>query len=146
MEVVILIARIVALGALYAMVGIVVVVIWRELKATSSRQELREIIRTAKFVVLTGGETGLLPGDVFHLETTNTVGRSLNNTIVLLDPSVSLHHAHVIFENGCWWLQDLESTNGTTLNDDTVDRKQPLRNRDVIGLGQVRLQLEDNTR
>jgi predicted component of type VI protein secretion system len=39
------------------------------------------------------------------------------NAIPLNDPSVSSKHLEVLFRDGSWFVEDLDSTNGTKLND-----------------------------
>jgi hypothetical protein len=39
------------------------------------------------------------------------------NAIPLNDPSVSSKHLEVLFRDGSWFVEDLDSTNGTRLND-----------------------------
>lgn len=45
-----------------------------------------------------------------------TVGRSLDNDYVLIDDSVSAHHAKLEASSGRYRLQDLQSSNGTYVN------------------------------
>ena len=44
------------------------------------------------------------------------LGRGTDNDIVLPDFSVSRRHAALRFEDGAWWVHDLDSTNGVQLN------------------------------
>jgi phosphoserine phosphatase RsbU/P len=62
------------------------------------------------------------------------IGRSTAADIVLSHRLASRQHAHVCREGEGWVLVDLQSTHGTFVNGDRVDRR-PLRNRDVICLG-----------
>ncbi|MGI8714839.1 MAG: FHA domain-containing protein [Solirubrobacteraceae bacterium] len=66
------------------------------------------------------------------------VGRHPVCDIVLDDLSVSRRHARLRFRDGRWVLQDLESTNGTLVNGESVGRCQ-LRPGDEVHLGDVRL-------
>jgi soluble lytic murein transglycosylase-like protein len=50
------------------------------------------------------------------------IGRAPDNDLVVDDASVSLQHAEVVFENGAWWIRDLQSTNGTIVGGRAVDR------------------------
>jgi hypothetical protein len=45
-----------------------------------------------------------------------TIGRGPDNTIVVNDPSISTHHAHLLLEGDTYRLKDLDSTNGTRVN------------------------------
>jgi hypothetical protein len=53
-----------------------------------------------------------------------TVGRHPACDVVLDDPSVSRWHARLRFRDGTWMLQDLDSRNGTWVNDVRVGRCQ----------------------
>lgn len=72
-----------------------------------------------------------------------TIGRSPLNDIVIDDPSVSMHHALVVYRSGkdqspCFTIFDLASTNGTLVNG-KVCIKRRLKHNDVITFGNVEL-------
>jgi hypothetical protein len=69
------------------------------------------------------------------------VGRHPACDVVVADPSVSRRHAQLTFRDGVWMLQDLGSTNGTTVNGERVGRTT-LRAGDVISLGSQAIQLD----
>lgn len=51
------------------------------------------------------------------------IGRHKDNDVCLShDTFVSRHHAFIYWENGQWWLEDHNSTNGTFIETDTVDQ------------------------
>jgi hypothetical protein len=66
------------------------------------------------------------------------LGRHLSCDIVLRDLSVSRRHARLRFRDGHWVLQDLQSTNGTSINGARVGRCQ-LHPGDELHVGAVRL-------
>ena len=49
-----------------------------------------------------------------------TVGRLADNALQIDDASVSSHHAELIHQDGSYLLRDLDSTNGTFVNDEPV--------------------------
>ena len=49
-------------------------------------------------------------------QTEVVVGRDANCDLSIMDGALSAHHARVIHHHGQWWLEDLNSTNGTFLN------------------------------
>ena len=49
-----------------------------------------------------------------------TIGRAPDNLIQIDDPSVSSRHAHLLLVGERYQLIDLDSTNGTRLNDETI--------------------------
>lgn len=64
-----------------------------------------------------------------------TLGRDPDNTIILDVDSVSRRHARVDTVQGKKVLVDLNSTNGTYLNDTMVVSRQKLKNGDLLKLG-----------
>jgi hypothetical protein len=62
-----------------------------------------------------------------------TVGRKPDNDIVIDNPAVSSHHCKVIHQGDTYYVEDLDSTNGTHLNDKRV-MKGGLHHNDVNGL------------
>lgn len=69
-------------------------------------------------------------------EGTATIGRGTDCTIVIdNDPLVSRHHAEVEVSGSLVMLRDLDSSNGTRLNDEVIPRAQPLNDGDRIGIG-----------
>jgi hypothetical protein len=64
----------------------------------------------------------------------NMIGRDSTNAAYVDDRQVSRHHARIICVDGDFWIEDLNSTNGTRVNGATVD-KQKLSDNDQIGVG-----------
>ena len=67
-----------------------------------------------------------------------TIGRGLNNDVILEDTRVSRHHAQLRYRARRFWLSDLGSTNGTYINGEQV-AEQALRDGDTISLGGLEL-------
>ncbi|KPK53002.1 MAG: hypothetical protein AMJ59_26305 [Gammaproteobacteria bacterium SG8_31] len=66
------------------------------------------------------------------------IGRHSFNDISLRDNSVSRHHAIIVPDGGAWVIVDLNSTNGTSVNDRPV-RQQALSDGDEIRIGRFDL-------
>jgi predicted component of type VI protein secretion system len=80
---------------------------------------------------------GPTPGKTFNLEQSEVfVGRDLNNEIVINDPEVSRRHARFFLQGGGYILEDLGSTNGTTINGQRIMGPYSLRPGEVILLGE----------
>lgn len=62
------------------------------------------------------------------------VGRHPACDVVVVDPTVSRRHAQLTFRDGVWVLQDLASSNGTTVNGERVGRTT-LHSGDIVELG-----------
>jgi hypothetical protein len=94
----------------------------------------------ARARLLLSAQTGT---HVIPLESTLlTIGRGLNNDIILEDTRVSRHHAQLRYRARRFWLADLGSTNGTYINDQQV-ADQALRDGDVISLGGLELTFKE---
>jgi pSer/pThr/pTyr-binding forkhead associated (FHA) protein len=73
--------------------------------------------------------------------TATSIGRAKANDIMLEDVSISSQHCRVRPENGRFVVHDLQSTNGTFVNDRRVTA-QALTEGDVIQVGETALQLK----
>jgi pSer/pThr/pTyr-binding forkhead associated (FHA) protein len=82
------------------------------------------------------------PGRSFDLDAITTLGRDVNNAIVIDDPFASFEHAVLTYRGRGWYVEDLGSTNGTFVNGRAVAAVAPLGFGDEIAIGQVRLRLE----
>lgn len=75
-------------------------------------------------------------GEVYLLDrAVLTIGAARENDVIVRLPGVSRHHARVLREGGgVFWLEDVGSRYGTTLNGAVVTRTQ-LTHGDEIALG-----------
>jgi len=71
----------------------------------------------AKLVILNQGMTGR--SIELNVERT-TVGRVDDNTFQIADASVSSHHAEILLRGSDIVVKDLNSTNGTFINNDKI--------------------------
>src|SRR5215216_1508933 len=69
------------------------------------------------------------------------LGRGESNDIRVDHPSISYRHARIIASDGQVMLEDLNSTNGTFLNDERVTAPVPLRDGDTLRAGNVQLRV-----
>jgi len=82
-------------------------------------------------------------GQVFPLTgATVTIGRQADNTIVLADQQVSRHHASLSWQGGSYVVQDLDSANGTFVNERQISGPQRLRHGDVLRLGNTHFEVQ----
>ena len=81
-------------------------------------------------------------GTSLGLDAIATIGRDVNNAIVVEDQFASWEHAILTFRGRAWYIEDLGSTNGTFVNGAPVEGVVPLGFGDVIQIGEVRLRLE----
>jgi pSer/pThr/pTyr-binding forkhead associated (FHA) protein len=66
-----------------------------------------------------------------------TIGRDPNNICPIPDPTVSAYHAQLEFHHSQWWLRDLDSRNGTLLNQQQVEEEVVVTSGDQLQVGNV---------
>jgi len=92
----------------------------------------------AKLVILTQGMTGR--AHELNVDRT-TIGRVEDNTFQIADASVSSHHCEVLLRGGEVVIRDLNSTNGSYINDAQIT-ESILKPGQKLRLGQIELKLE----
>ena len=90
-------------------------------------------LATATLLVLQGIDQGKR---VHFKDGVASLGRSPQNTVPILDTEVSRHHAQVRATDGGWAVYDLESSNGTFVNGESV-RSQQIKTGDQIQIGRT---------
>src|SRR6202035_5806606 len=93
----------------------------------------------AKLVVLSEG----LTGQSYELNVDKTtVGRVEDNTFQISQGSVSSHHAEILLRGNEVIVKDLNSTNGTFINNQQITGEAVLKPGQTLKFGQVELRLE----
>jgi FHA domain len=90
--------------------------------------------------------SGLTPGQVLDVPDGATLGRGSGVEVRVADPTVSSSHARLARSGRRWLVDDLGSTNGTTVNETPVHKQAELRAGDVLALGNVKLRVQDAKR
>lgn len=130
--------RLLFLVLLYAFLLGVVRVLLRDLRA-AAREPLSAL---GRLVVVASEVDEPAAGAVFPLDVVGTLGRDVNNTIVVDDPFASAEHAVVSFRGRHWYVEDLDSTNGTYVNGQRIDALAAVAFGDELQVGRVRFRLE----
>jgi hypothetical protein len=134
--------RLLFLLFLYLFLIAVVRVLVRDLRA-AAREPDTELGR----LVVVDSPNGEPPaGSVFGLDAITTLGRNVNNTIVVDDPFASTEHAVLTYRGRTWYVEDVGSTNGTYVNGARIDGVAPIGYGDEMHVGQVRFRLDRSRR
>jgi pSer/pThr/pTyr-binding forkhead associated (FHA) protein len=145
MEVALLLSRILLIVLLYAFLGLIVVLLWRDVRSAEQRETSAAArARPARLVMIENGD-GPAHDTTIPLKPYTSIGRASTNTIELADTYCSAEHALVSWRSNQWWLEDRGSRNGTLLNDVSVDAPVVLSADDVIRIGRVSLRFEMET-
>src|ERR1700722_11968529 len=92
-----------------------------------------------RFLVVTEG--GLAGVSIDLADQQITLGRANDATLVLTDDYASSYHARIFPQDGQWFVEDLNSTNGTYLDRQKVTRPTPVPPGAPIRIGKTVLEL-----
>ena len=112
---------------LYGFIGVVIWIIWQDVKST---RQLISLSLSAKGTLIDTSND-----QYYNVTPVTSVGRSAGNTVILQDTTVSMQHALITRRDAMWWLEDLESRNGTQLNSQPVKNPTLISNGDIITIG-----------
>lgn len=90
------------------------------------------------FVAISGDQKG---EDFRVRDGKNVVGSGPEAQIILRDNTISGQHASLRYEEGKFFLTDLDSSNGTYLNDKKIAREQ-LKDNDIVRFGDVTMKFK----
>jgi len=83
------------------------------------------------------------PAQAVTLRAVTTIGRGTDNDLVIRDPSVSRHHARVVRQSDGYYIEDLNSFNGTTVGARVLQGdRAPLPDAAVIAIGDIDVRFE----
>jgi hypothetical protein len=84
----------------------------------------------------------LAAGTLFPLLPVTSIGRAMDNTIVIDDGFLSNHHVLITMREQQWWLEDRGSRNGTLLNDFPLTDAAVISHGDVFVVGRTQMKFE----
>lgn len=106
--------------------------------ASSSLSSPLNTARVSRVLIVDGPQKG----KVIPLATAGiTFGRSQDCDFQLQDNFASGKHLRIFLQNGCWYAQDLHSTNGSFVNGDRIEVSAPLEMGTQIRIGQTTMEL-----
>ena len=129
--IVLLILRLVLVAVLYVFLSWALLVLWRDLRRQSAGVDEKSIPQLGLYPQAATGEAPL----TFTVPELS-VGRDPSSDLCLDDRTISSRHAHLIFRQDQWWVEDLGSTNGTFLNDHRIDTPTVIAHGDRLQFGQ----------
>jgi len=132
------VVRLLFLALLYLFLFGIARTLLRDLRA-AARESTTEL---GRLVVVASPAGEPAAGTTLSLDAITTLGRDVNNAVVVDDQFVSTDHAVLTFRGRTWYVEDLDSTNGTFVNGARVEGVAPIGYGDELQLGQVRLRLD----
>ena len=135
--IIVFVIRLLLVLALYAFFGWALFTIWRELRT----QNL--IVTTLRIPPITihWNENDEIFSEQFT-QPEVVIGRDQDCELTVSNEMVSAQHARLSFHNNQWWVEDLQSTNGTYLNDERVYTSTVLIEGDELRCGKLYFQVK----
>lgn len=137
--IVVLVLRILLAVLLYGFLGWALYTLWRDLRAQSLLLSKPHI---PPLTISRSGEESPHSFDTPEI----IVGRSSKSDYPIQNDTVSARHARLSYHHNQWWVEDMNSMNGTFLNDERVSVATVIVTGDELRLGGVSmlLNIEDD--
>ncbi len=137
MNILLLIIRLLIAAALYAFIAWTVYTLWIEVYRKGLNKEKNSVpTLIIKFSDEQGEKIQYITRPVAIM------GREQDCDVCIADRSVSSRQARFSYHQNQWWVEDLNSTNGTFLNRDLLRQPAVLVSDDLISCGNTDLNLQ----
>jgi len=121
-------------ASLYVFLGWGLWVIWQDLRSQSKQVQKRQRPPLAvKFI----SAVGSTDEELIFTQQQIFIGRDPSCECHVPHETVSSRHTRIFYEQGQWWVDDMESRNGTFLNQNQVTTATVLTSGDEIRCGEV---------
>ncbi len=128
----VLILRVVMAVCLYAFLGFVIYIVWKDLR---QHADVAARIRIPLLILQVEGESETPHYEIHSPEA--FIGRDPGCEVFVEEGTLSARHARLSYHHKQWWLEDLHSTNGSRLNDQPVHQPAVFDSGDRISCGSV---------
>jgi hypothetical protein len=135
-----LVLKWVFIGLVYLILAVVLLAVRRELSTrVQDNSESASVLPGRLRVVQPGGDNRLTAGSLISLKPVTRLGGEKDNDIILRDPFISGHHARLQWDGVAWWVEDLDSRNGTFIQQARMAPFTPaqLENGNILRLGDM---------
>ncbi|MEZ0395125.1 MAG: FHA domain-containing protein [Anaerolineales bacterium] len=130
-----LILRLLLTVGLYAFLLWAFLLLWQDIRQQATLLTLRKVPPLS--LVIQRPDS---PAQIRHFSQPEiTIGRDPACECPIKEDTVSARHARLSYHHNQWWLEDLNSTNGTLLNNEPLSTPTVIISNDEIGCGKARL-------
>lgn len=138
--IIVLVLRIIGAVCLYLFLGWAILTIWRELRL-ASQNLAKQQFPTLTITQLDGNETNEASFRINEI----IVGRDESCEYSIPDETISSRHTRISYHHNQWWVEDLQSTNGTFLNEERIYTSTVIISGDDLRIGKVNFRITINT-
>jgi hypothetical protein len=134
----------VLIGLVYLILIVIVITVRREMvQRTIGQDRLVAVVAGRLKVIQAGSDRRVLPGKILLLKPETRLGAEIDNDIILNDQYVSRYHARLRWDGAVWWVEDVGSTNGTSVDGQICPplSPHPLHNGANLKLGDMVFEL-----
>ena len=132
---VLLVLRVLLTLSLFAFLGWALYFLWRDLQVQGRALAARTVPPLALQIEIPDRPLTTRRFEQGEL----TIGRDPDCDCIIPDEAISARHARLTYHHSQWWLEDLQSRNGTRLNDERLTVATVIISGDKIGCGHVTL-------
>ena len=140
---VVLVLRIALTIALYVFLAWALSTVLQDLKQQGTRITTQKKPGITIFVKILQG----VESQRYFSQAEIMIGRDTHCDLSMMDETMSAHHARLVHHHGQWWLEDLNSTNGTFLNREKLSTPAVIITGDEFKCGNtlfnVRVEVDD---
>jgi pSer/pThr/pTyr-binding forkhead associated (FHA) protein len=126
--------RLILTVCLYAFLGWAFLTLWRDIK----QQGILLASRKVPPIRLSITRANVAQQVRHYFQSEITIGRDPACECPVDDESISARHARLSFHQNQWWLEDLQSTNGTFLNQEKLVMATVVTSEDTFTCGDTR--------
>ena len=141
---VVLVLRFALAIALYAFLGWALFTLLQELKQQGNKLSTQKKPGITIFLNIERKRES----QQYFTQTEIIIGRDTHCDLSVMDEALSAHHARIIYHHGQWWLEDLNSRNGTFLNREKLNTSAVIITGDQFKCGNtlfdVRVDVEES--
>jgi pSer/pThr/pTyr-binding forkhead associated (FHA) protein len=127
-----LILRISLTAVFYIFLAWVFMTLWRDIQTQSVSVSTRQI---PAIHLLAATEQPSASYQFSHAQI--SLGRDPACDCILDDETVSANHAQLVYRHNQWWVEDLNSKNGTFINDQRASSPIVLTSNDLLQFGKI---------
>ena len=133
MDFVQLIMKFAIIAVVYIIIFVAFIIMYKDMKSGGKKKVRRNPFGLE--IIEPGKNSNLKMGGVIPIQNRISIGRKEDNTLVLSDEYVSSHHVRIYIKNTDYFLEDMNSTNGTKLNLKKLVGKSIIKKGDTIKIG-----------